>query len=1002
MADSPQFNDLAKAALELARDECADLRLSHVGTEHILLGLLRVDDGAAAGGLVSCGVGLEALRLRVAEAVGTGQQDPPNSIPYTPRARKVIELARREALQLGHSYAGTEHLLLGLLREGEGIAIQVLSREGADLEGLRRLVSGSLARKDGGPGPRGDDALPDGYPRRSARYFAGYPASSATARVFRCAAEESRQPAITTMDLLAAVEAMDWADWQRFFIASAQPPQEWSPRASDESAHPPMELWIGQDSCYTVTRAAYLVVRMADRLAAALDRSYGGAAGERVMVPGHLVFGMLAVPSCDAFRWMTEASAMSGQELRSLLGDRVFGSDQPKVSINDPLPDHGWKNQSGGASYGPPWDESVQEAASRAARTGGALSTLDFLSDMRETRPLAWQALHDTGYRLQPPEGKARRESDENASEYALGPESGTVRVTQQAKAAFAVARALAFYRGDAAVTAAHVLYGIFDEPTNDGSRWLARPDPDPGPRQVLADKVFCEPLPPRRLLKAAPPARRSRVRVKKALVLGTSVIWAFPFMIRLLFSAFVLVAVGIGVYVAYPLVFPPPTSARLASSISLIEASVSYGGAEFPATLVGRLSDYYSPSAAAAGPEPGLSQWLAFATRVPPRAPAQSAVRITYRGRAYPATLYCPGWLHHYLCLTEARMPQVSLRVPGLRIPIEFRWQAWGLPAGPAAPAAFGAYILAIKRGVTKVETAEVTQAGTLSIGLPAYAAEEAGGAPPASASPVVINGGAPGMNLVGIATMQRQGPRVIVMPAEALFYYLSDLAGMQAQLLPTATADAWLVITAPPSAADHGPGVRVSAVSIGGAADMAGIQVGDRIVSMAGISVSSLNDFDRVIARFRPYQTINVVFYRGRRKLACQMRLGYARNLCPRFPSARGAKSIIVTAPPVISASPISPSRSNWTSHVSVFLFFLDLRSESSASAPFDLTIAARTRPHACTAFSTPLERVPLRAAAAALSPRAAAAPMIPPPAQFTTSATNWPSSVSAPRSS
>ena len=104
------------------------------------------------------------------------------------------------------------------------------------------------------------------------------------ARVFRLADKESRQPTLTTMDLLAALEAMDWADWQRFFIASAQPPREWSDQASDESAAAPIELWTGLDSCYVVSRAVYLAVRMADRLAAALDEG-GAQAGKGLWYP---------------------------------------------------------------------------------------------------------------------------------------------------------------------------------------------------------------------------------------------------------------------------------------------------------------------------------------------------------------------------------------------------------------------------------------------------------------------------------------------------------------------------------------------------------------------------------------------------------------------------------------------------------------------------------------------------------------------------------------------
>ena len=109
-------------------------------TEHILLGLLRVEDGLAAMALTSMGVSLEAARRDVGEIVGRGSQVPRGHIPFTPRAKKVLELSLREALQLGHNYIGTEHILLGLIREGEGVAAQVLRKLGADLNRVRQTV----------------------------------------------------------------------------------------------------------------------------------------------------------------------------------------------------------------------------------------------------------------------------------------------------------------------------------------------------------------------------------------------------------------------------------------------------------------------------------------------------------------------------------------------------------------------------------------------------------------------------------------------------------------------------------------------------------------------------------------------------------------------------------------------------------------------------------------------------------------------------------------------
>ena len=113
---------------------------NYIGTEHILLGLIGEGEGVAAKALESLGISLEAVRQEVEEIIGRGQQAPPGHIAFTPRAKKVLELALREAQQLGHNYVGTEHILLGLIREGEGVAAQVLVKLGADLERVRQQV----------------------------------------------------------------------------------------------------------------------------------------------------------------------------------------------------------------------------------------------------------------------------------------------------------------------------------------------------------------------------------------------------------------------------------------------------------------------------------------------------------------------------------------------------------------------------------------------------------------------------------------------------------------------------------------------------------------------------------------------------------------------------------------------------------------------------------------------------------------------------------------------
>src|SRR5579875_226143 len=144
-----RFTDRARRVVVLAQEEARMLNHNYIGTEHILLGLIHEGEGVAAKALESLGISLEAVRQQVEEIIGQGQQAPSGHIPFTPRAKKVLELSLREALQLGHNYIGTEHILLGLIREGEGVAAQVLVRLGADLNRVRQQVIQLLH------GPRG-------------------------------------------------------------------------------------------------------------------------------------------------------------------------------------------------------------------------------------------------------------------------------------------------------------------------------------------------------------------------------------------------------------------------------------------------------------------------------------------------------------------------------------------------------------------------------------------------------------------------------------------------------------------------------------------------------------------------------------------------------------------------------------------------------------------------------------------------------------------------------
>jgi ATP-dependent Clp protease ATP-binding subunit ClpC len=140
-----RFTDRARRVVVLAQEEAKMLNHNYIGSEHLLLGLLHEGEGVAAKSLEQVGVTLEEAREQVEDIIGVGQQPPTGHIPFTPRGKKVLELSFREALQLGHNYVGTEHILLGLIREGEGVAVQVLVKLGVDLGQLRQIVVQQLA-----------------------------------------------------------------------------------------------------------------------------------------------------------------------------------------------------------------------------------------------------------------------------------------------------------------------------------------------------------------------------------------------------------------------------------------------------------------------------------------------------------------------------------------------------------------------------------------------------------------------------------------------------------------------------------------------------------------------------------------------------------------------------------------------------------------------------------------------------------------------------------------
>jgi ATP-dependent Clp protease ATP-binding subunit ClpC len=149
-----RFTDRARRVVVLSQEEALRLNHNYIGTEHLLLGLLEEEEGIAAQVLTTLGVSLDGARTLVEEIIGRGTEAPVGSVPFTPRAKKVLELSLREALEREHNYIATEHLLLGLLREGEGVAAQVLVRLGAELGQVRSAVVTAL--KGTPPGPQGD------------------------------------------------------------------------------------------------------------------------------------------------------------------------------------------------------------------------------------------------------------------------------------------------------------------------------------------------------------------------------------------------------------------------------------------------------------------------------------------------------------------------------------------------------------------------------------------------------------------------------------------------------------------------------------------------------------------------------------------------------------------------------------------------------------------------------------------------------------------------------
>jgi ATP-dependent Clp protease ATP-binding subunit ClpA len=186
-----RFTERARQVVVLAQDESRLLKHNYIGTEHILLGLLREEEGLAAHVLQSFDITVEEVRAQVARVIGEGDEVTTGQIPFTPRAKKVLELALREALSLGHNYIGTEHILLGVARENSGVAARILLDFGVDAEKIRnetaRLLSAPGREQPGGitasdPYSWGPEEAERARARAEARIFAHDPSGAAELR----------------------------------------------------------------------------------------------------------------------------------------------------------------------------------------------------------------------------------------------------------------------------------------------------------------------------------------------------------------------------------------------------------------------------------------------------------------------------------------------------------------------------------------------------------------------------------------------------------------------------------------------------------------------------------------------------------------------------------------------------------------------------------------------------------------------------------------------------
>jgi hypothetical protein len=250
-----RFTDRARRVLVLAQEEARLLNHGFIGTEHILLGLIHEGDGVAAQALAEMEISLEAVRAEVEDVIGLSTTIPMGSPPFTPRAKKVLELSLREAIQLGHNYIGTEHMLLGLVREGEGVAAQVLVSLGADLARVRetviQLLAGEVGSETGSSGPGA---------REPARGWRSWGPSRTRARIAVCSFCGRHPP--DTGQLVSGPDAFICENCVRYWFETLSTPGRSQPRSAAparfvlvDSGGPPPE---DEDAARAEIAAAYL------------------------------------------------------------------------------------------------------------------------------------------------------------------------------------------------------------------------------------------------------------------------------------------------------------------------------------------------------------------------------------------------------------------------------------------------------------------------------------------------------------------------------------------------------------------------------------------------------------------------------------------------------------------------------------------------------------------------------------------------------------------------